>query len=195
MKKELFFENVNRFSVIGLKENNNYYLSLIVELSEGVHNIVLKKIIDEIEANLTKLKKQKYHIEKVYVTYDPIAPASAVKVGRTILKKLIDHGKVELIPLHEIKSRESLSTESIENNIILEIVELISEILQKDQQEISLDSHFILDLGGTSLEYLTLLMKLNEIYHIDFDYISIGNLDTPRKFSDFVLQNIKEGND
>ncbi len=195
IEKELFFENVNRFSVIGLKENNNYYLSLIVELSEGVHNIVLKKIIDEIEANLTKLKKQKYHIEKVYVTYDPIAPASAVKVGRTILKKLIDHGKVELIPLHEIKSRESLSTESIENNIILEIVELISEILQKDQQEISLDSHFILDLGGTSLEYLTLLMKLNEIYHIDFDYISIGNLDTPRKFSDFVLQNIKEGND
>ncbi|MGI6781461.1 MAG: AMP-binding protein [Acholeplasmataceae bacterium] len=195
IEKELFFENVNRFSVIGLKENNNYYLSLIVELSEGVHNIVLKKIIDEIEANLTKLKKQKYHIERVYVTYDPIAPASAVKVGRTILKKLIDHGKVELIPLHEIKSRESLSTESIENNIILEIVELISEILQKDQQEISLDSHFILDLGGTSLEYLTLLMKLNEIYHIDFDYINIGNLDTPRKFSDFVLQNIKESND
>ena len=62
--------------------------------------------------------------------------------------------------------------------------QIIAEILNIDKTTINLDSHFIVDLGGGSLEYLCFILKLKEEFLIDVaDDIE---LYTPRQVCDYI---------
>lgn len=192
IEKALAFKSINRFSVIGIKENTTQYLALIVELDDNFHELMKSEVIAEIEKNLERLQQNKYYIEKVYITFDRIALPQAIKVSRTILKHSIEAGNVELITLHDFKTND-LTTEELNQLITTEIIEIIVEILNKDKKEIRLNSHLIFDLGASSLDYITLLMRLKIKYNVDFNLNEDGNLDTVRKLSNYILRNRKKG--
>lgn len=192
IEKALAFKSINRFSVIGIKENTTQYLALIVELDDNFHELMKSEVIAEIEKNLERLQQNNYYIEKVYITFDRIALPQAIKVSRTILKHSIEAGNVELITLHDFKTND-LTTEELNQLITTEIIEIIVEILNKDKKEIRLNSHLIFDLGASSLDYITLLMRLKIKYNVDFNLNEDGNLDTVRKLSNYILRNRKKG--
>ena len=106
--------------------------------------------------NLKSLQKNKYNIEKVFIIYDPIAAPTAIKVSRTILHKLIKEGKVNLIPYNKLKINEIKDVSKLNEIVINEVINVIAEVTNKEKADIKSNSHFF-DLGGSSLEYLTLL--------------------------------------
>ena len=66
------------------------------------------------------------------------------------------------------------------------VTNIFKETLDLSLEDIKLESHFVFDLGGTSLDYLTLLSKLNEKFNIEFN--SNGeNCNTVIEFTNYII--------
>ena len=70
----------------------------------------------------------------------------------------------------EYENAINLDIDKIGHNV-LNIEEVKCEFIKllNTDSDIDINAHFILDLGATSLDYLTLLVKLEEKYEIKFD--------------------------
>lgn len=164
----IYLPSVERFSLIGIVENNINYLSLIIELNKSLSEVRIKKINEEVSKMLELLKEKNFTIDKLYYTFNPIQSPTAIKVSRKMLKKWIDEGKVNIYPYSELKVKEIDNLDELSIKLIEEVKEVFNELLNIGD-DIDVNAHFILDLGATSLDYLSLLVKLEEKYDIKFN--------------------------
>lgn len=168
LEKQIFIPLAKRFSILGYDNGNGKKLTLIVEITNDSNKLLIKRIVEEVNQAICILKQMNFIIEAVYYTYDPIASETAIKVSRKILLKYIDEGKVGLHSIYELDDIINMSNVEIHNELIKDIINVIGEILDLDNNQINKNSHFIMDLGGGSLDYLCLLMKLKEEYGVEF---------------------------
>lgn len=182
IEKNITLLNVKRFCVIGIEDEGINKLSLIIEVPRNITKYKTQKIIDEINNNYN------FNLEKIYFTYDKIASDSAIKVSRSILYKKINNGEVKLLSYNDFKNNNEYNQEIINDEIYQNVLKIFCEVLKKDMENIDINDHFIFDLGGTSLEYLTLLIKLKEQFEIDFDFVNGDNCYTIKEIMDFILK-------
>lgn len=175
IEKKCLFNNVNNYSIIKMDK----YLALIIQISEDTNALMRIKIKDEVENQVNMLRKEGYPLHKIYYTYDKMMNANAIKVSRTILTNNINNGIIQLIPFAKICAEE-VKDDLLENKIVKEVAKVFGEVLGIDEAKIGIDQHFIYDLGGSSLDYLCLLVKLKNIYGIDFN------------FEDYTVASVKE---
>lgn len=182
IEKNIMLLNVKRFCVMGIEDEGINKLSLIVEIPQNISKFKTQKIIEEINNN------NNFNFEKVYFTYDKIATDSAIKVSRSILSKKIKNKEVRLLSSNEFKNSNNYDQNIINEEIYNNVINIFSEVLKKDVQTINPNDHFIFDLGGSSLEYLTLLIKLKEKFEIDFNFINDDNCYTVKEIVDIILK-------
>lgn len=182
IEKNITLLNVKRFCVIGIEDEGINKLSLIIEVPRNSTKYKTQKIIDEINNNYN------FNLEKIFFTYDKIASDSAIKVSRSILYEKINNGEVKLLSYNDFKNNNEYDQEIINDEIYQNVLKIFCEVLKKDMENIDINDHFIFDLGGTSLEYLTLLIKLKEQFEIDFDFINGDNCYTIKEIMDFILK-------
>lgn len=186
VEKELYLPSVNRYCVIGLKHHQQTYLTLIVEINPNTSKLKIKRIVDEIENNL---QKDGCLVEKVYYTNDSIASNQSIKVSRTILQKLINEKKINLISYQNLKELSNFEFKEIEDEIGEKIKLIMSEIIDVDPNKIGYNSHFVLDLGATSLDYLTLIVKLKEEFDMEFNFNGNDNCYNVEEFVKYIKNN------
>lgn len=183
IEKDIYISESIRHCVMGLDYDNKNALTLIIEVSEGLSVFGVKHLIEEVDASLMKLQKMNYFIERVCFTYDPIAAKTAVKVSRKILSEWINNGKVKLYDYNYIKSKANISDEELVDDISMQIKNIMAEVLSIDVSRISVKSHYIFDLGGSSLDYISLLMRLKENFGMDFNGVdSLYNAESIAKY-------------
>lgn len=179
IEKNILLLNVKRFCVMGIEDEGINKLSLVVEVPQGISKFKTQKIINEI-------KNYNFNLEKIYFTYDKIAADSAIKVSRTLLTKRINNGDVKLVSFNDFSNNNIVDESTIDKEIYNDVVNIFSEVLRKDINTINPTDHFIFDLGGSSLEYLTLLIKLKEKFEIDFNFTNGDNCYTALEVVDFI---------
>ena len=94
---------------------------------------------------------------------------------------------VKLYPFSELKVIELEDINEVTLKIIEEVKKVFKELLNSND-DIDINAHFNLDLGGTSLDYLTLLVKLEEKYDIKFN--NIEPFYTVLQFSNYIVGKI-----
>lgn len=179
IEKNILLLNVKRFCVMGIEDEGINKLSLVVEVPQGISKFKTQKIINEI-------KNYNFNLEKIYFTYDKIAADTAIKVSRTLLTKRINNGDVKLVSFNDFSNNNIVDESTIDKEIYNDVVNIFSEVLKKDINTINPTDHFIFDLGGSSLEYLTLLIKLKEKFEIDFNFTNGDNCYTALEVVDFI---------
>ena len=185
VEKEIFLPDVPHFSVLGLVKDANTYLTLIVEVDDSTNRLRLEKIKSDVDYNLTKLASLNYNIEKVYFTTDPLAPPTAIKVGRSFVLRGLEQGLIKLIDYQDLGSIQNSTP--VDEEITKKVIQVMKEVLP-NVVEIGLNDHFILQLGGSSLDYITLLVKLKEAFDIDFSFVNEQYCYTPKQFSDYIIR-------
>lgn len=191
LEQELNLEEVKRYVVMGLTIDDINYLSLIVEINPSLDQRRLRHLITSLDENIQRLDNLHYHFDKVFITYQNIASEMAIKVSRTVLIKWIENGQVKLIPYQELKKQKETDIDEIKEEVSLKVRMIIAQILERKPEEITYDDHFIFDLGGTSLQYLSLLVKLKEYYDQEFIFLKDDYCYTVRQFCQYILKNEK----
>ena len=114
-------------------------------------------------------------VSKIYFTYDPIQAETAIKVSRQYLLKQLENKKVFLVKIDEIKEKNQ---DILVNQEILDfIIKSFKEVLMVDT--VSKDSNFFFDLGGSSLDYFSLISLLNQHFNINITFEDEKNYHTP----------------
>lgn len=188
IEKNLYLPSVNKYSVTGLNINGSESLSLIIEIMQNASRLRIKKIIEEVEKNIEKLNNNSINLEKVFYTTDAIAAATAIKVSRNILKKWINEGKVVLKPYQQLKEIDLDNKEEINSEVANKIKNIMANIIEIKEEDIPSDAHFIYDLGATSLDYLTLLVKLREEFEMDFNFTDNNNCYNVEEFVKYIAK-------
>ena len=88
-----------------------------------------------------------------------MTPPTAIKVSRTQLLKKIESGELKLQTFQELRTQTAAEGE--ESVLLGRIKAIIAQVLEKDVAEVGADDHIFYDLGGTSIQYLSILSALS----------------------------------
>ena len=160
----------NRYSVLNIENQ----LTLVIEISKYLSkDTIVEMYNDACECN-NKLDSS-LRVSKIYFTYDPIQAETAIKVSRQYLLKQFENKKVTLVKIDEIQKK---NPNVIVNQEILDfIIKSFKEVLMVDT--VSKDSNFFFDLGGSSLDYFSLISLLNQKFNINITFENEKNYHTP----------------
>lgn len=146
-------------------------------LSENRLNEIKKSINNTIdEINLTS------QISKVIFTNDSFITDDDFKLNRLKVSDRFKNGQIK-----ELSTNVVISGDESELN---EIVKSYFKSALNLDGDISIDSDFFVDLGGTSLDYFAMTMELQNRFNISFPNLFERKLNTIREISDFIEENI-----
>ena len=82
------------------------------------------------------------------------------------------------------------------NEVYLKIKRSTAEVLNLDEERITIDSRFLEDLGAESLDIITLVMQLEDEFHEKIANEDIETLKSVRAVVDYIVEKIskKESN-
>jgi acyl carrier protein len=94
---------------------------------------------------------------------------TAIKVSREYLKRKLNSNEVMLYSFEDIikTHQEDIKVNSV---ILNRIKELISKNLGIELDTINDESDFFFDLGGTSLDYFSLIASINDEYNVSIPF-------------------------
>ncbi len=191
IEKKLFFTTTNSYSLIDRSINGKIKLNLIIQIGKNPNDLVLAKINKEVSDNISRINEFGYPVD-VYYTYNAIANKNSIKVSRKYLKLKLDSNEIKLINFNDVAvESEKKTNDEIFNNTLQTIKKCIAEVLDKNIDQISDSGHFIFDLGGSSLDYVTLLVKLENEFSISFNFKE-DSCSSAIEFAKYIL-NIEKG--
>ncbi len=175
------------FSVLGLPSAEGEQLSLVVQISPYLAAERAQAMIRRIYAINDSLPST-HQIRAFWLTYQPIAPKTAIKVGRKYLLRAIEQGAVTLLPFSELKN-EAAAEFDREKQPARQVLKIIGKHLECAPASIDADAHLIHELGATSLQYFAILSDLAAEFSIPLKGEE-QNCSTVREFCDYIGRNI-----
>ncbi|NMD39080.1 MAG: aminotransferase class I/II-fold pyridoxal phosphate-dependent enzyme, partial [Christensenellaceae bacterium] len=198
--------NVEQFSVVGIKKHkNDIYedICLVLNLGENYYNdnftTQLVNEINNINSKLSVIKR----INRVIVTPEKLPLVNVIKVKRLELKSNIENNKIIYKDL-SLERKESIKSKSepqvfvnkshheLEiNEIKNKVADAFSEILEISKDNIQYDAHFIDDLGGDSLQILSLALKVEELFSVNIEVVEYPQCTSINDISSLLYRKIK----
>ncbi len=165
IEKQLTFNSVFEFSVLGLKQNDKELLSIIIVISKYINKEKIEGILSLISSYNDKVTFP-FKIKNILFTYDEIKNKNAIKVSRVYLKELINNNKIKLFKANEL-IKENLIDYKLDDNIKNTVFDIIADVLNISKDKIELKQNIIFDLGATSLDYISIICRINEEFEIE----------------------------
>ncbi len=154
------------FSVLGLQDGENEALSMVVRISPYISAAQQRQLIERIYAANDALPMA-MRVRKFYFTTNPIAPETAIKVGRKYLQRAITSGSVTLTPFAQSAELLAQQTSSGHNQALLsQVREIVTRVLGIDEADVKDHAHIMLDLGATSLQYFEIVSEIASVFSI-----------------------------
>lgn len=183
IEHDLFIPSVQRFVVTDIEGK----LTLVVEAGKNPNTLRRIQIAKESEEAVKNAASNGYVIEQILWSEDPIANENAIKVGRAAMKKLIAAGKVTLRPFTELKDSENMTEEVISSETEKIVMKIMADILGRDVKDIKAGSDFISELGGSSLDYFSLLKNIENEFDITLSFEN-RSARTPAEFAEYITK-------
>lgn len=175
----LTLPEAEKFSVLGLPSEEGELLTLVIQLNAYLPAKRVRATLDAaIRANENLPSAMR--IRRFYCTYDAIAPATAVKVGRGYLLRGIADGSIRLIPFAQIRDGlpETETDFDPDSALARRVRAIIAHELDVTDAQIEADTHVVHDLGADSLHYFALMSAIAE----EFPEMSGTDCYTLREF-------------
>ncbi len=150
------------FSILG--DESGEKLIMVVQFPYEITDEHITKTQEDINSGIAALPKS-YIISKVWYTKDSLMDPDDIKISRTKLLEKISNREIKL--LSTVKELKNAVRASHTKDVLRSI---LSENLDIPEEEILDHSHLMNDLGGTSLDYLTIVNEINERFGITLDY-------------------------
>ena len=164
-EKAFVLSHALQLSVLGDAENQR--LILVVRIPRDLLGVQKETLQAEIEACNATLPAS-YRVRGVRYTYDALMDEKAIKVSRYSFRKAIADG---LVPFVSPDDEETQAVDCVEDSEIKRILRtLFARVLRIPEEEITDTGHFMNDLGGTSLDYFTLVGEINERFGVSLSF-------------------------
>ena len=164
--------NINSLCLINGRENKTPIL--LVSVNKYLKPELSKQVIEELK---TKIKENNLdqQIGKIELIAEPFIKGDEFKVNRKRVEEDYFNGGLSIYSTKNVSNDE-------DDEISYRIKELFATALNKPVNEISSDSDFFLDEGGTSLDYFVIVGKIQDEFEVN---IASGD-NQPHSVKDIV---------
>lgn len=171
-----------QLSVLGLPGENGQELSMVVQINPYATEETIQAIRQEVY-QINQTLPSTTAIRKFYFTTDEMTPPTAVKVSRTQLLKKISDGQIKLIPFAD---HTAASREGSDSPLMGQVRQIIASVLDISADSIEANSHIFFDLGGTSIQYFSILTALSQHFEITGLEKAEAYCYTPKEICDYI---------
>ena len=182
IEKLFLVGKAKQLSVLGLPGQNGQELSMVVQLSPYTPEKTVSEIRQEIYG-INQTLPAASAIRRFYFTTDELAPPTAVKVSRAQLRRKIDEGQVKLI---SFKDYTAIHEEGENSSLMEEVRKIIASVLDVPVDTVETGSHIFFDLGGTSIQYFSILTALSEHFEISGYEQTDKYCYTPKEICEYI---------
>lgn len=155
---------------------------LVVQVNKYISKEKRDEIKCRAEAELVRLSLAGF-VRTIILTYTPLLGENDFKINRRRISKCIEQGTLGLI-------NDTASHERSDSELYKRVRSAFAEALGKDENEIADDMHFFFDLGGTSLDYFSVISAVQKEFGIPFPTTAQGSLSTVKEFCEYIQKNI-----
>ena len=156
--------NADSFTVLG--DENNEKLMLVVRIPKTLLLIQKQRLEEEIRLCNGSLPPA-YRVRRVAYTYDPLTDGGSIKVSRAFVRKGIANGSIKLFDSMESASAQTCDASE---EIFRAVREVFASVLEVPEESIDPNAHFMNDLGGSSLDYFTLISEIDKRFGITMKF-------------------------
>ena len=175
IEEKLKINGVNELCLIKDKDDNSPIL--LVEVNKYLSEEKAKETLSNIKNKIVELGFNN-QIGQVVIVKDNLLDKDDFKINRTkVMKKYYANA-------FNVFSNESKSSSGDIDEITSKVKELFSKALGKEVNEIEAD--FFLDLGGSSLDYFTLVSDIHEEFGVDIYSANEFSLSSIKAISDYI---------
>ncbi len=154
------------FTVTG--DAGNEKLMLVVQVPEDLTQEQMELLTHQIARGNDSLPGA-YRVREIRFTYDPILSSKEIKVSRARLRRQIQEGTVRLFETLSLPSATA-DHGGTDSPLKGELRQMFGEILGIPPEKITDTGHFMNDLGGSSLDYFTLMGRIEEQYGVTLEF-------------------------
>ena len=154
-------EKAAALCVLGMPGEGGQELSMVVQISPYASAETVESIRKEVYA-VNETLPAATAIRRFWITADPLAPPTAVKVSRAQLLKKIESGEVKLVSFADYRT----ATPGSDSPLMQEVKSILSRVLDVPVEKIQPDSHIFFDLGGSSIQYFSILTELSKHFSV-----------------------------
>lgn len=180
---------IDEISALGLSENGKEKMILAIH----VPNKLTKEEIKDTESKLSEANSRlpiSMQVQEFYLSINPLPTNASMKVMRYKLVDEIKNNPTAFVKLGRgsVASFEEFKEEDVKE-VSSHIRDIVGDILNVDKNKIADSDHFIIDLGGDSFTYMSIIASIESELKIKIPTEMIGKLNTVNEFTLFVLKN------
>lgn len=182
-------DEIDDLAVFGMKNGSNEVLTMAIFMSHKLEKDEIKAVQDKI-ADANERLPMSMQVKEFYLSTLPLPTNASMKVMRYQLIDDLKNRPETFIKLSqgEIASFEGFDEKDIED-VSNHIIDIISDVLNVKKEDIAPSSHIILDLGGDSFTYMSIIASIESEFEIKIPTEMIGRLNTVNEFTSFILRN------
>ena len=182
LEQRFTLKDARAFSVLGLEQDGSEQLTLVIQASPYVDGDAISRMRDEL-MRVNETLPEASRIRRVSMTHDPIAPETAIKVGRQYLRRGIANGSIRLLPLQAAGTAGGAESPMAEK-----VRQIVAGELGVEPGAIGYDDNLMLDQGMTSLQYFAVLARLSEAFQLSSKGTPEAYCRSIREFCDYIAR-------
>ena len=180
IESKLEVSGVRGVCLVAAQENEKHVPTLLVSVSKYITGERLSAVEKQLRAKIAGLNLSGQITRLVFVE-DSLMTDAEFKLNRARLSKALGNGELtEVVPDRALAGRA-------DDEIARKITLMFAMALQKPEDEIGYDADFFTDLGGTSLDYFSLVAGLRDEFRVSF-HTGDMSLSTVRELHDYILE-------
>ena len=179
---------IDDLSVLGIPTSEGEKLALIIYISHRLEKEEIEKLENQIADANARLPVA-MQVQEFYLSTSPLPTNASMKVMRYQIIDDLKNRPEGFVKLGhgEIVSFEGFDKKDIKN-ISEHVIDIVSDVLGIDKKDIAPNSHVILDLGGDSFTYMSIIASVESEFEIKIPTEMIGRLNTINEFTLFILR-------
>lgn len=179
---------IDDLSVLGIPTKEGEKLALVIYISHRLEKEEIEKLENQIADANARLPVA-MQVQEFYLSTSPLPTNASMKVMRYQIIDDLKNRPEGFVKLGhgEIVSFEGFNEKDIKD-ISEHIIDIVSDVLGIEKKDIAPNSHVILDLGGDSFTYMSIIASVESEFEIKIPTEMIGRLNTINEFTLFILK-------
>ncbi|MBQ3899084.1 MAG: AMP-binding protein [Lachnospiraceae bacterium] len=180
LEEKIKIEGAEGVCITSAKVGENTLPVLLVKVSPYASGDTLKEIEDRAAKCLKELDLERL-IGKVILTSASLMDENDFKFNRKKIREKLEKGVISPVNPEKDGFKESELTAMV--------AEVIAGVLGKELSEVTPGADIFFDLGGSSLDYFTIIMELQKKFRVNFPSEGEQSFKTAGEFADYIEKN------
>lgn len=180
-------QNVDNYSVVGISSNTGDIVTLVLQINKKLDKDSIQNLQEQINSINSSLPLA-MQIQDFLLSTTSLPINPSMKVMRYQLVDDIKNRPETFIRLNasHIQTFDDFDKDEVAK-VSNHVAEIFADILNIPEKQIGRDSHFMIDLGGDSFIYMSIIASIESEFEMQIPTEMIGRLNTVNEFTYYIL--------